>query len=93
MFKAIVLGLAALATFGNTSAECPLSREVKCVDDIRSAYVYCEKAAEAKGKDQPADLQCVKYFYNVGADCWPCICYIAQKENWKIAGCKALQFE
>lgn len=93
MWKILAIGFAALATLTNANAECPLEREIKCVDDLRAAYPYCEKAAAAKGKDMNADLQCMKYFYSVEQDCWPCICFIAQKEHWKIKGCNALRFE
>lgn len=45
MFKSIVIGVASLAAFVSANAECTLTREVKCVDDIRSAYPVCQKAA------------------------------------------------
>lgn len=43
MLKTIAIGVATFFAFAN--ADCTLDREVKCVDDIRSAYPYCEKAA------------------------------------------------
>jgi len=79
MFKSLVLGVVALASFVSANNQCPETRQVQCVDDIREAYPYCEKAAEAKGKDFVADLHCMKYFYSVEQDCWPCICFIAEK--------------
>ena len=48
-----------------------------------------EKAAEEKGKDIPADLECMKYLTEVEKDCWPCICYVAEKKDWKIKGCSS----
>ena len=79
MWKYLAIGVAAFASFASANTECPLEREVKCVDDLRAAYPYCEKAAQSKGKDMNADLQCMKYFYSVEQDCWPCICFIAEK--------------
>ena len=44
---------------------------------LNLAFDQCDKAAKAKGKDQTADLNCMKYMFNVEQDCWPCICQIA----------------
>ena len=65
-----ILGLAA-------ANECPQDLEVKCIDDINKAYPICQKAAQEKGKDLPADLNCMKYLSTVEKDCWPCICWVA----------------
>ena len=51
------------------------------------AYPACEKAAKAKGKDLPADLECIKYFQKVEKECWPCICEIAHAAHWTVKGC------
>ena len=67
--------------------DCPHDLEVKCIDDINKAYPPCKKAAEKQGKDFPADLECLKYSVYVEKDCWPCICWIAEQEKWKIRGC------
>jgi hypothetical protein len=55
---AAVLGLAMTQT-------CTHDLEVKCMDDINKAFPVCEKAAQEKGKDLPADLECMKYMTNV----------------------------
>lgn len=65
MFKSVTFAVAALAALVSANHDCPLDREVACVDDIREAYPYCEKAAQAKGKDLNADLQCIKYFHSI----------------------------
>ena len=67
--------------------DCPHDLEVLCIDDINKAYPYCKKAAEDKGKDLPADLECFKYMASVEKDCWPCICWVAEQEKWNIKGC------
>jgi hypothetical protein len=56
-------------------------------DDINKAFPVCDKAAKEKGADVPADLNCLKYFASMGSDCWPCICWVAQINKWKIKGC------
>ena len=85
------LGLvsAAVASYSpyTPNEECPHDVEVLCIDDINKAYPICEKAAQEKGKDIPADLECMKYFAQVDKDCWPCICLIAEVNHWKIKGC------
>lgn len=78
-----LLGLVALAT----AEECPHDLEVRCIDDINKAYPICEKAAQEKGKDFPADLECMKYFAKTDQDCWPCICLVAETAKWNIKGC------
>ena len=55
------LGLATSAVASSFEAYtandlCPHDVEVLCIDDINKAYPICEKAAEEKGKDLPADL-------------------------------------
>lgn len=59
-----LLGLASLAVAAPND-ECPHDLEVLCIDDINRAYPVCEKAAQEKGKDLPADLECMKYFARV----------------------------
>jgi hypothetical protein len=54
---------------------------------LNLAYPICKKAAEAKGKDIDADLECMQYSYHVEKDCWPCICVVAHASGWKIKGC------
>jgi hypothetical protein len=81
-----LLGLAALAAPA-VAADCPHNLEVKCINDINAAYPICEKAAQEQGKDLPADLDCMKYLTQMDKDCWPCICYFAQVNKWKIKGC------
>lgn len=62
-FVAGLLALAGLATAYTLGGdECPHDVEVRCIDDINKAYPICEKAAQEKGKDLPADLECMKYF-------------------------------
>ena len=88
MKLAALLGLASVAVAASTpNDECPHDLEVLCIDDINKAYPICEKAAQEKGKDLPADLECVKYITQMDKDCWPCICFVAHTFNWKIKGC------
>jgi hypothetical protein len=54
------------------------------------AFQYCDQAAKEKGKDQTADLNCMKWALTVQKDCWPCICEIAKKEGYKIKGCDTI---
>lgn len=68
-------------------SECPHDLEVLCIDDINKAYPICEKAAQEKGKDQTADINCLKYMLSIRKDCWPCICWVAQINKWTIKGC------
>lgn len=86
MIKAILLLLAvAIASSFLIAADtCPHDVEVTCIDDINKgrnwiylAYPVCDKAAKEKGKDLPADLECMKYFTSIEKDCWPCICLVA----------------
>lgn len=80
-----LLGLA----MSYTADQCTQDLEIKCMSDISHGYKVCEKAAEEKGKDLPADIECMKYLASVEKDCWPCICFVAKKEGWKIRGCAA----
>ena len=76
------LALGMIAAFASTVAaqgDCPESKQVTCVDDVRAAYDPCKKAAEAGGSDTMADLQCLKYWNKMKSDCWPCICMIARE--------------
>jgi hypothetical protein len=84
----VLLALLAVAlSFKVGAYDCPHNIEVQCIDDINKAFPVCEKAAREKGSDIPVDLDCMKYFAQMGEDCWPCICWIAQINKWKIAGC------
>lgn len=84
----LILALIAIASSANfETADCPHDLEVLCIDDINKAYPVCDKAAREKGADVPADLDCMKYFASMGSDCWPCICWVAQINKWKIRGC------
>ena len=66
---------------------CPETKQIQCVDDVRTAYPYCQKAIEEGGSDMIADLNCLKYFNTMKADCWPCICFIANMDHVKVKGC------
>jgi hypothetical protein len=79
--------LAVAFAFKVPNYDCPHDLEVKCIDDINKAYPVCEKAASEKGRDVPVDLDCLKYFAQMGSDCWPCICWVAQINKWKVVGC------
>lgn len=67
--------------------DCPHDMEVQCIDDVNKAFPICEKAAQQKGKDVPVDLDCMKYFAQMGEDCWDCICWVAQVQKVHIFGC------
>lgn len=54
------------------------------------ALSVCQKAAQAKGKDQQADIDCAKYAAAMRSDCWPCICQIAQDNDIPIKGCSSI---
>ena len=76
--KFLALGVfVALAGYAAADDDCPESKQVTCVDDVRAAYDPCKKAAESGGSDMAADLACLKYWNKMKADCWPCICMIA----------------
>jgi hypothetical protein len=79
--------IAALATLVAADGECPESKQIVCIDEVRAAYAPCKKAAEAGGSDMIADLACMKYYNKMKADCWPCICGIARLDGIKIQGC------
>lgn len=85
MWKQVLVAF--FATFALAADDCPVDRETNCVDDFKDALPYCKAAAESQGKDFPADINCMKYFATMEQECWPCICYIAHKENFKIQGC------
>lgn len=91
--KKIIAGLFALFVAANAheirmnADECPHDLEVLCIDDINKAYPKCEQAAQEKGKDFPADLECMKFLLSVEKDCWPCICLIADVNKWHVKGC------
>ena len=83
----IFIAMAFFAGVINAADECPSAQEARCADEFKEALPFCKKAAESKGSDKDADLNCIKYAYQMDKDCWPCICYIAQKEGLKIFGC------
>ncbi len=56
----LFVAIAALVGIALTH-DCPHDLEVLCIDDINKAYPPCQKAAQDKGKDYPADLECIKY--------------------------------
>lgn len=56
---------ALLGLISAAPADCPHDLEVRCIDDINKAYPVCEKAAQDKGKDLPADIECMKYLASV----------------------------
>ena len=56
-------------------------------DYLTLALEVCDKAAREKGKDQQADIDCVKYAAAMRSDCWPCICQIAKESDIKVKGC------
>jgi hypothetical protein len=82
-----LIAVAALVGLVAADGECPETKQITCVDDVRAAYPYCQKAAAAGGSDTIADLACLKYFNKMKADCWPCICKIAEMDKVKIKGC------
>lgn len=67
--------------------KCPQDKEISCITNVNQALDLCDKAAKEKGKDQTADITCIKYMVAVEQDCWPCICQIAQDNGFKIKGC------
>lgn len=78
-----IIGLIAIVLGDN----CPQNKEVACISDVNHALDLCDKAAKEKGKDQTADINCIKYMVNVEQDCWPCICQIAKDNGFKVKGC------
>jgi hypothetical protein len=82
-----LIAVAAFIGVAIADGECPESKQITCVDDVRAAYPPCEKAAQAQGSDTIADITCLKYFNKMKADCWPCICKIAEIDHFKIKGC------
>ena len=85
--KLFIVLLALFALTMTYAHECPHDLEVRCIDDINKAEPVCEKAAREKGADIPMDLECFKYFAAMEKDCWPCICWIAELNHWRIKGC------
>lgn len=85
-----VIGI--LALVGLVLADnCPQNKEVACISDVNHALDLCDKAAKEKGKDQTADINCIKYMVSVEQDCWPCICQIAKDNGFKVKGCTTSQ--
>ena len=41
--------------------KCPQDKEIECITDINHALDLCDKAAKEKGKDQTADINCIRY--------------------------------
>lgn len=59
-----LLGLFAL--IGLVLADkCPQDKELSCIKDVNNALDLCDKAAKEKGKDQTADINCIKYLASV----------------------------
>lgn len=84
----IIFALAALVGLGLTQTDkCTEDKQVACIDDFRAAYPVCMKAAQSGGSDVVADIACIKYYSKVQADCWPCICMIANAEKLNVKGC------
>ena len=81
--------LFALAAFVGLAfaQDCPETKQIACVDDVRAAYPVCKKAAESGGSDMIADIACMKYYSKMQTDCWPCICMIAKTDHIPIQGC------
>jgi hypothetical protein len=73
-----IYAIAALIGLVATQDQCPETKQILCVDDVRTAYPICQKAAESKGSDTVADLTCLKYYSKMRGECWPCICMIAK---------------
>ena len=86
--KNLIFGvLSAIAALAVAQGDCPETKQVKCVDDVRAAYDPCKKAAQSGGANLPATIQCMKYYQKANADCWPCICDIARMDKVHIQGC------
>ena len=83
MKLAIILSILGLAL----ADVCPSDKERECITDVNHPFDICHKAAKAKGKDQPVDIECIKYLYAIDQDCWPCICQIAKDNDFTIKGC------
>lgn len=84
--------IAILAFLGLALADkCPQDREIQCITDVNHALDLCDKAAKEKGKDQTADINCIKYMAAVEQDCWPCICQIASDNGFKVKGCTTIK--
>jgi hypothetical protein len=85
----MLLALAALLglAFSYNTDNCSQDAEIRCINDINNSYKICTKAAQEKGKDLVADIECMKYLATVEKDCWPCICFVAKKKGWKVRGC------
>ena len=88
--KGFALVLSALAVYVMGEEKCTTDHEQKCYDSFITAIPYCKKAEESHGKDYDADINCLKYFYSVDQECWPCICQIAKLESLKVRGCDTL---
>jgi hypothetical protein len=87
MRAVLVAALFALLACFAAAQSCTLAMQVACVDDFRSAYPICKKAAEAGGSDLPSDLACMKYINKMQPECWPCICWFSKEFNVPIKGC------
>ena len=83
----LFIALAAFIGLTLADNDCPETKQIQCVDDVRDAYPVCQKAAQAGGSDMIADLTCMKYYNKMKGDCWPCICMIAELDGLKIKGC------
>lgn len=87
MRNLLIFGVLALLAFFASCQQCTEAMQIACVDDFRSAYPVCKKAAEAGGSDTAADLACMKYFNKMKPECWPCICFFAHLEHLDVKGC------
>lgn len=85
MFKQLLLVLLIAIVFSQEI--CPQKVIEACEADLATAYKDCDDAAKKKGKDQEADINCIKFMLSSRKDCWPCICDVAKKMGWKIKGC------
>ena len=64
MFK-LAIAVSTLLIGLSANTDCPVDREQQCVDEFRQALPYCKKASESKGSDRDADLNCLKYAYQM----------------------------
>lgn len=66
---------------------CTETLEIECAVEVERTVVTCAKAIETEGADVIADIKCAKDLLGDKKYCWPCICALAKKKNWKIIGC------
>jgi len=91
--KLIIIAVLLAVAFGinlmayEAAHTCPHDLEAKCIHEVNTAYAKCQEAAKQKGSDVIADLECLKYFAQMGEDCYDCICWVAEINHWTIKGC------